>query len=94
MRRSPSWPMRPTTKIDKQGRVRIPSCLRREFGLEPGTELLTLAEDGVVMMLTRESGVRHAQQLVAESLAGYKGSLVDEFIADRRREAAREIEQS
>jgi AbrB family looped-hinge helix DNA binding protein len=79
------------SKLDPQGRVVIPADIRSELGLEPGKSVGFLIEDGVVQLMTVSQGVRRAQAIAARYVKRQPGkSIVDEFIAERRAEAARE----
>jgi AbrB family looped-hinge helix DNA binding protein len=75
--------------VNQQGRVTIPAQIRREAGIEAGTPLVVYVEDGRVVLETRERLARRIRREIAESWTG-EGSVVDELIADRRAEAARE----
>ena len=77
------------TKVDRHGRVVIPVEYRRALGLEEGDPVVLQLRNGVVRMLSRAEAIREAQDLVARHTAG-KRSLVDELIAERRAESARE----
>lgn len=77
-----------TTTLNANGRVVIPAAVRRELGLDPGTELTVGVEDGRVVIETRENLLRRIR---AEwQAAAGEESMVDELIADRRLEAAKE----
>jgi AbrB family looped-hinge helix DNA binding protein len=79
------------TKVDPQGRVVIPAEIRAELGIEPGKSVGFLVEDGEVQLITVSRGVKRAQAIAAKYVQREPGrSLVDEFIAERRAEAARE----
>jgi bifunctional DNA-binding transcriptional regulator/antitoxin component of YhaV-PrlF toxin-antitoxin module len=71
--------------VNSQGRVTIPAQIRREAG----TPLVVYVEDGRVVIETREQLAQRIRREIAESWTG-EGSVVDELIADRRAEAARE----
>jgi AbrB family looped-hinge helix DNA binding protein len=75
--------------VNQQGRVTIPAQIRREAGIEAGTPLVVYVEDGRVVIETREQLGQRIRREIAESWSG-EGSVVDELIADRRAEAARE----
>ena len=79
----------PVTKIDKNGRVFIPAEYRRELGLNPGDRVVVQLHEGEVRILSQLEGIRRAQEIVARYIPPER-SLVDELIADRRAEAARE----
>ena len=77
-------------RMNQQGRIVIPAECRKAAGLKPGDELLIEpVGEGELRLRTREQAIRKAQALVAPYLP--KGrDLVQEFIDDRRAEAARE----
>lgn len=83
-----------TVNVDSQGRILIPSKLRKQAGIEPGCEVLVFSENGGIVIARREIALAQAQQIVARYLGDQQGSLVDELIAERRREAARESEKN
>jgi AbrB family looped-hinge helix DNA binding protein len=76
------------TRVDPQGRVVIPADLRRELEIEPGSSVAFLLENGLLSLMTVQQGIERAQRIVRKHTKGK--SLVDELIADRRAEAARE----
>jgi AbrB family looped-hinge helix DNA binding protein len=80
--------MRDTTTIQvgPKGRIVIPADIRRELGLDEGSELVaTLAEDGVLLL------PRHAvKRRLRGMFAGVKVSMADELIRDRRAAAKKE----
>ena len=73
-------------KIGERGQVTIPQKIRAEFGLDPGTEIDFIAENGSIVVKKRP------QKLNLEKWKGYCGasfrkpgySSVDEFIEDIR----------
>jgi bifunctional DNA-binding transcriptional regulator/antitoxin component of YhaV-PrlF toxin-antitoxin module len=79
-----------TLKLDKQGRVMLPSSWRREAGVHSSAILRAVVTDeGALRLETPEQGLRRARSLVRKYIP--EGiNLSDELIADRRREAARE----
>ncbi|MCK5930960.1 MAG: AbrB/MazE/SpoVT family DNA-binding domain-containing protein [Fulvimarina manganoxydans] len=78
-----------TIPITENGRLNIPADMRRALGLEgAGRVILRMDENGIHIM-TRE----HALQRVRELMAPYVTdgvSRVDELIAERRAEAAKD----
>jgi len=82
------------SKLNVNGRIVIPADVRRELGLEAGVELNVSAEDGRVVIETRENLLRRIQAEV-KAAAGDR-SLVDELIAERRiafEQEERELEE-
>lgn len=77
------------TKLAEGGRVVIPAELRKELGLCVGDTLLILVEDGELHIFTPRQGIKRAQEIVRRYVPEGT-SLVDELIAERRAEAARE----
>jgi AbrB family looped-hinge helix DNA binding protein len=75
--------------VNEQGRVTIPAQVRRAAGIEAGVPLVAYVEDGRVVIETREQLADRIRRDVAAAWTG-PGSVVDELIADRRSEAARE----
>jgi AbrB family looped-hinge helix DNA binding protein len=74
------------------GRVTIPAQLRRAAGIEPGRRLVVYLENGRVVIEERDHLLARVQReaIDAAHAAGHTGSMVDELIAERRAEAARE----
>ena len=76
-------------KIDKAGRVVIPAEMRAAMGVSVGDVLVARVVDGEFRLMSRQAGVRRAQQLVRQHVPeGTK--LVDELLAERRAEAKSE----
>ncbi len=78
--------LRAATKLGTGGRLVIPARFRKALGLRPGSQVLLALSDGELRIWTREAARRRAQNLIC-SLIPPEVSLVDELIADRRREA-------
>jgi AbrB family looped-hinge helix DNA binding protein len=78
-----------TIEIGDRGRLVLPSLVRRQLGLEKGDELiLTVAEDSIIKLSSRK-------HLAAKFRGRYKhlsskASMVDELIAQRKKEATSE----
>lgn len=76
----------------QDGRVTIPVQVRRAAGIEPGHTLVVYVEHGRVVIEERSHLLARIQEEVraADEAAGHTGSAVDELIAERRADAARE----
>ncbi len=77
------------TRMSKEGRVLIPAELRRALGLKPDEPLHVYAVDGELRIVSRLQSIRMAQAIAAP----YRQqgvSVVDEFLREKRNEAARE----
>lgn len=76
-------------KVGPDGRILIPADLRRAAGIEPGGTVFVNLEDGEIRVSTWSSRLDRIRRIAAK----YKKpgqSVVDEFIAEKRAEAARE----
>lgn len=75
-------------RLGRQGRLVIPAELRRKLGLNDGDELVAHDEDGRLVIEPRSAVLtrirRRLRTLPSEV------SLVDDLLAERRREARRE----
>ena len=72
------------------GRVVIPAGFRRALGMKPGERLIVQRVGDELRIYTQREGIRRARELVRKYVP--EGvSLVDELIAERRQEAAREL---
>jgi AbrB family looped-hinge helix DNA binding protein len=82
---NPVW-----VKLAENGRIGLPAAVRRQAGLRKGDQLWArVEEDGVVTLMTAEAAIRRAQRKARE-LFGDKLPSVDDFIREKREEAARE----
>ena len=75
-------------RLIEGGKVVIPAELRRDLGFKPGDTVVFERAGQSIVMKSREQVLREVQ-------AAFKASIktpftVDEFIAERRAEAARE----
>lgn len=78
----------------RDGRVTIPAQLRRAAGIEPGSRLVLYVDHGRVVIEERAHLLARIQQdaIDAATAAGATGSAVDELLAERRAEAARDTD--
>ncbi len=76
-------------KVTQGGRIVIPAEMRKQLGVEIGEDVNLSFVDGSVTISSQKIGIRKAQELFRKFVP--EGvSLVDELIADRRREADNE----
>lgn len=75
-------------RIGRQGRVVIPAALRRALGIEAGQTMVARIEDQRLVLERREQTLERLQRRFEQVPAD--ASLVDELIAERRREARRD----
>jgi AbrB family looped-hinge helix DNA binding protein len=81
--------MAETVVLGESGRIVLPAAIRREFGLEPGEPLTVFAENGEIKILSRKMALESIRAGIIRKRGSLKG-LLDEFLAERREEAARE----
>jgi AbrB family looped-hinge helix DNA binding protein len=79
-------------KIGRQGRVVIPASIRRELGIEPGDDLSVRVRGRSLVLEPPDVALERARRHFRDSSADGQ-SLVDELIADRRKEARMERER-
>ncbi len=77
------------TSIGEGGRLVIPAELRKALGLKPGEVVMIGLMDGELRLLTLREAIRRDQEWVRTFVPPGR-SLVDELIAERRKEAERE----
>lgn len=78
-------------RVGADGSITVPAALSEALGLTEGDVLYARVQDGEIHLLTRMAVTRRVQALVRQFVP--EGvSLVDELIADRRREVEAERE--
>ena len=85
---APAAPFHLQLQIGSDGLVLIPAELRRQMRLEPGGMVNAELVDGELRLLSPAVALDRLERLFAPLRAG--PSLVDELLAERRAEAARE----
>ena len=79
-----------SAKLIKGGKIVIPAELRREFGFKEGDSLVLEREGDGLVIKSYAQVVREVQATFKAMLGDRSRSMVDELIAERRAEAARE----
>lgn len=72
--------------VGPKGRVVIPAVIRRELGIEEGSELVALVEGAAVVLVPRSAIKSRLRSMFAD--VGV--SMREELIAERRADAVRE----
>ncbi len=78
-------------RVGPKGRVVVPAPIRKELGIEEGTELMARVEGDGIVLEPRAAALKRLRARFAHIRSDV--SLVDELIADRREEARREEEK-
>ena len=81
-------PLRSTVTLGPQGRIVIPAAARALLGIEPGQRLSLEVDEDRLVLEPQATAARRARGMFARLATGT--SVVDELIAERREEAARE----
>src|SRR5713101_4994235 len=76
-------------RVDRQGRLLIPAAVRDQLGIEPDTAV-TVWTDGQEMRMARVKAAMKQVQAWAAQFKKPGESVVDEFLRERREEAASE----
>ena len=79
-----------SAKLINGGKIVIPAELRREFWFNEGDTLVLEREGDGLVIKSYAQVVRDVQSTFKAMLADQKRSMVDELIAERRADAARE----
>src|SRR5690242_5598254 len=79
-------------RMSANGRLSIPAKQRRALGLENGGMVVATLENGELRIRPIAAVLAEVQAMVA-SYVKASGDTVDQFIADRRAEAAREEQE-
>ena len=75
--------------VDSGGRVVVPAGFRRALGIRTGQEILMTLDDGFVRLQTIDAALERVRAIARSKRKG-RNSVVAEFIAERRAEAAEE----
>jgi AbrB family looped-hinge helix DNA binding protein len=81
--------MTETVIVGESGRIVLPASIRKEFGIEPGERLTVIGEPTGIRILTRKMALESIRAGIIEKRGTLKG-ILEEFIAERHAEAARE----
>jgi AbrB family looped-hinge helix DNA binding protein len=79
-----------SAKMAENGRITIPLNVRAAVGLERGGSVVLEVVDGELRLRSVAQAMDRARAISRKIIAGRQGFTVDDFLADRRREAERE----
>jgi AbrB family looped-hinge helix DNA binding protein len=77
-------------ELGAAGRLVIPAAMRSALGIKPGDKLILRLEGDELRVYSFRAGISRIQKMLRAADPG-NGLSVDEFLAWRRREAAREL---
>jgi len=78
-----------SVRVGPKGRIVVPAALRRELGMDEGAEVVVRADRGRLVVEPRALVLGRLRATVRDAVPETV-SLVDELLAERRREARRE----
>jgi AbrB family looped-hinge helix DNA binding protein len=80
-----------TGKIADNGRVTVPLSMRQALGLEGGGNIVLELADGEIRVRAVHSAMADARALTRKLLGKNRKASVDDFLAERQREAAEDL---
>jgi AbrB family looped-hinge helix DNA binding protein len=75
-------------RVTESGRVSLPAEIRKAVGLDHGGDVVFELDGKEIRIRTVDEVVDQAQALTRHLLKSRSGASVDDFLAERRREAA------
>lgn len=75
-----------TTSLDQHGRMLIPAQIRERFNIEPGDKVVLEMNDDALKILNVNHIVDEMHSIFTKNQNGKKGSTVEEFIEDKRKD--------
>jgi bifunctional DNA-binding transcriptional regulator/antitoxin component of YhaV-PrlF toxin-antitoxin module len=86
---APELPQRWRLKVAADGRFVIPAAARAAMEIGEEGKVTAILQDGELHIVSPRVAIRKIQEML-KPYRSEKGSIVDEFIAEKRAEAARE----
>jgi AbrB family looped-hinge helix DNA binding protein len=78
-----------TVVLGESGRIVLPAAIRNELGLKAGDRLSVTSDGGAIRILSRKMALASIRAGIIKPRGSLDG-ILDEFLAERREEAARE----
>ena len=75
--------------LGESGRIVLPAAMRKEYGLRAGDRLTVSSDQGAIRILSRKMALESIRADIIKQRGSLAG-ILDEFLAERREEAARE----
>jgi AbrB family looped-hinge helix DNA binding protein len=77
-------------KVSPSGRLSIPADVRKQLGLEKGGSLMLNVDEFGITLTNFQQRVAKAQSLYRELMNGKQDFTIEEFLAEKRADAALE----
>lgn len=81
--------MTETVVLGESGRIVLPAAIRKELGLKAGDRLTVTSDQGSIRILSRRMALASIRAGIIKQRGTLDG-ILDEFLAEKREEAARE----
>jgi len=81
--------MTETVVLGESGRIVLPAAIRKELGLKTGDRLTVSSDRGTIRILSRKMALESIRAGIIRQHGSLDG-ILDEFLEERREEAARE----
>lgn len=78
-----------TVILGESGRIVLPAAIRKELGLKTGDRLTVSSDQGSIRILSRRMALARIRAGIIEQRGSLDG-IVDEFLVEKREEAARD----
>jgi AbrB family looped-hinge helix DNA binding protein len=78
-----------TVVLGESGRIVLPVSIRKKFGLKAGERLTVIDDGGEIRIMSRKMALESIRAGIIRQRGSLEG-ILDEFLAERREEAARE----
>jgi len=77
------------TTFQNNGGIAIPNKIRKMLGIEPGDAIMLRVENDILQVIPIRQAVQIAQEKVRRHIPA-ETSLMDDFLAERKKETANE----
>jgi AbrB family looped-hinge helix DNA binding protein len=81
--------MTETVVLGESGRIVLPAAIRKELGLKAGDHLTVSWDQGAIRIMSRKMALESIRADIIKQRGSLAG-ILDEFLAERREEAAGE----
>jgi AbrB family looped-hinge helix DNA binding protein len=78
-----------TVTLGESGRIVLPASIRKELGLKAGDRLTVSSDRGSIRILSRRMALANIRAGIIKQRGSLDG-ILDEFLVEKREEAARE----